>query len=432
MLDQIVTQKIQKIANTVIQQGMQEVPLGYLMGLDIPESVKHFFDQEVETWLAEEDNRISASERFDMDMPEVRMLIDQVLDLLKQYASFDQPTFNRILERAIKLELNYLIKPHQTLTQFIFKDSPKVTTIEVYNTLKYFFRLTYYKDALTDYFNQKYMQEITETQFKELISQIDAKAFEANSVEFTLKTLNAILQFANEGADDEGKTTLSSDLLIAALEDRSFTQYAELITRAEGQGMKEFTLEELENIFKTGKTPQEMAEEEKVAAEEETIAMDVSSIEEEKPEVEVSDIDVSSVPEPEPAVEEEVEEEEEFEEEEEEEEEEEVVKESGAGAQLAAQIAQQIEGQGPLEDLFSLIGKKDYKKFLKKLFKKDEPGFKDFIDELNSYNSWKDASIAIDDEFYQRQINPYSKEAIAFSDICYKRFFPKDRAKAVD
>ena len=430
MLDQIVTQKIQKIANTVIQQGMQEVPLGYLMGLDIPESVKHFFDQEVETWLAEEDNRISASERFDMDMPEVRMLIDQVLDLLKQYASFDQPTFNRILERAIKLELNYLIKPHQTLTQFIFKDSPKVTTIEVYNTLKYFFRLTYYKDALTDYFNQKYMQEITETQFKELISQIDAKAFEANSVEFTLKTLNAILQFANEGADDEGKTTLSSDLLIAALEDRSFTQYAELITRAEGQGMKEFTLEELENIFKTGKTPQEMAEEEKVAAEEETIAMDVSSIEEEKPAVEVSDIDVSSVPEPEPAVEEEVEEEEEFEEEEEEEEE--AVEESGAGAQLAAKIAQQIEGQGPLEDLFSLIGKKDYKKFLKKLFKKDESGFKDFIDELNSYNSWKDASIAIDDEFYQRQINPYSKEAIAFSDICYKRFFPKDRAKAVD
>ena len=438
MLESIVTQKIKKIAEMVIQPGMNEVPLAYLSTLDMPESVKHFFDQEVETWLAEEDIRLGTSERFDFENPEVRMLIDQIMDVLKQYGGFDQPTFHRILERAIKLELNYLIKPHQTLTQFIFKEGPKVTTIEVYNTLKYFFRLTYYKDALTDYFNQKYMQEITEPQFKELISEIDKRAFEANPVEFILKTLKAIIEFSNEG-NEEQINTLTSQILISALEDRNFSDYAALVTRAESQGLEAFTLEQLEKMFSSGKTPSEDKEEaaQVVQEEKETVVMEMTSIEEEKPAVEVSDIDVSEVVAPEPVIEEE-EEEEDYEEEEEEEEvvTEEAPKEpvpvGGASTQLADQLAGQITGAGPLEELSSMISRRERRTFLKKLFKKDDAGYTDFIDEINSYNSWKDASIAIDDEFYQRQINPYSKEAISFSDICYRRFFPKDRIHAAD
>ena len=434
MLDQVVTNQIQKTAEKVLQPGMNDVPLAYLMGLDIPESIKHFFDQEVETWLTEEDERVSMSERFDYERPEVRMLIDQIFDMLKQGVAFDQPTFHRILERAIKLEMNYLLKPHQTLTQFIFKDSPKVTTIEVHNTLRYFFRLSYYKDALTDYFNQKYMQEVTETQFKELIDQIDKKAYDADPVDFTLKTVMALMGFVREGMGDEEINALPVDILTKALEDRKFDEYVRHLEKAESQGLTELTLEEMEALFKTGQTPADIKESAATEAieEEETTAVDVSSIEEEKPVVEVSDIDVSAVPEPEVVVEEEEEDEDDYEDEEEEEV---AVAEKPvagtAGEQLADFVAGQISKGEPLEDLNKLMLKKEYKRFLKKLFKKDEKGFKEFIDELNDYTSWKDASVAIEDEFYQRQVNPYSKEAIAFSDICYKRFFPKDHIKAL-
>jgi hypothetical protein len=433
MIDKVVSSLIKKTADSVLQPGMNRVPLNYMLGLNIQESIKHFFDQEVETWIMEEDARISNSERFDYDRPEVRMLIDQVFDGIKQSAEFDLPTFHRLLERTIKLEMNFLLKPQQTLTQFIFKDSAIVTTKQVYDTLKYFFRLEYYKDALSEYFNQKYMQEISETQFKELISQIDDKAYNAVGASFALQNLKAILDFINESLD-EPTPELPINIIVTALNDRHMSDYADAVLRAESQGSESLNLDELDNLFSTGKTPQELEEEKEaeIQAEEITVTMDIGSIEEEKPLVEVADIDVSNVVHPEPEVEEE--EDDDFEEEFEEEDEEvpaKAAKES-AGSQLASVMARNITSDQPLEDLYAMIDRSDYKKFVKRLFKKDEPSFKEFLDELNSYDSWQDASVAIDDEFYNRGINPYAKEAISFSDICYKRFFPKDRNQAAE
>jgi len=154
MLENIVDVLIKKVKDAVVSDAnMQEIPLAYLMTREIPESVKHFFDQEVELWLREEEEKFASNDRFDYDMPEVRMLIDRIFDNLKQNARFDLNKFNQLLERAVKLEMNYLIEPHRTLTQFIFKDSPIVSTMDVYDTLKYFFRYEYYKDAISDYFN---------------------------------------------------------------------------------------------------------------------------------------------------------------------------------------------------------------------------------------------------------------------------------------
>jgi hypothetical protein len=306
MIDKVVSSLIKKTADSVLQPGMNRVPLNYMLGLNIQESIKHFFDQEVETWIMEEDARISNSERFDYDRPEVRMLIDQVFDGIKQSAEFDLPTFHRLLERTIKLEMNFLLKPQQTLTQFIFKDSAIVTTKQVYDTLKYFFRLEYYKDALSEYFNQKYMQEISETQFKELISQIDDKAYNAVGASFALQNLKAILDFINESLD-EPTPELPINIIVTALNDRHMSDYADAVLRAESQGSESLNLDELDNLFSTGKTPQELEEEKEaeIQAEEITVTMDIGSIEEEKPLVEVADIDVSNVVHPEPEVEEE-------------------------------------------------------------------------------------------------------------------------------
>jgi hypothetical protein len=451
MLEQTISNQVDKVSSQVIQPGMQEVPLAYLVNIPIPESIKHFFDQEVETWLTEEDERISSNDRFDYDRPEVRLHIDQLIDTLKQGAAFDQQTFHRILERAIKLEANYLLKPHQTLTQFIFKNSNTVTTIEVYNTLKYFFRLTYYKEALTDYFNQKYLQEINTTQFAELIDEIDRRAFESDPVGFALSTIKVLLDFYRETTGDSTADSLSSKELQQAFADRKLDAFSDLMARSEAEGHTELNLESLETILRQGKTPAEMASAEASVAEprqEEIISLEDSAFE-----FELEDIDVSQVtppPSDEADVEEELEEELEDDDEYEEDSAEtaaesragEVVEAeptdvppaaaptettSKAGAQLADVLASNIGDGMPLQNLLELIPRRDYKRYLKRLFKRDEAGFKSFIAEINDYRSWQEASVAIDDEFYHRGVNPYAKEAIAFTDICYKRFFPKDK-----
>lgn len=441
MLDQIIENIIQKIRKEVVQPGMDNIPLAYLFTRNIPHSIKHFFDQEVELWIREEAQKFSSSERFDYETPEVQMLVDKIFDVLKQTATFHINQFNRLLERAIKLEANYLIRPQQTLTQFLFKDSFVVTTIEVYDMLKYFDKYEYYKDALTDYFNLKYLREISQTQFEELIKGIDEQVYSKTPVETILQTVKTVNNFIDEGRPAVSDV-LNLKMVMMILKDRNLMDYASLIERQGRENSAELTFAELEQVLRTGKTLGELRQaviEEAAPAEEieKPVTLDeIVDIEEEKPAVEVESISVPEeveIPqEPEP-------EEEEYYEEEEEEEEEEIPEEPARVAAEAAdrsataadQLADLVSGKmrgDHLEDLGRIISPKQRKRFVKKIFSKKEKKYLEFISLMNSTPTWKHASNLIDNYFFQQGINPYSREALEFSDIVYNRYFPKDIA----
>ncbi len=426
MLDDVVKVFIERLRNMVITDDkMKVIPLAYLATLNLPASVSHFLDQQVELWLREEEEKFETTDRFDYDQPEVRMHIDQIFDLLKQNATFDINRFNQLLERAVKLELNYLIEPHRTLKQFIFKDSHKVSTMEVYDTLKYFFRYEYYKTAISDYFNTKYLHEIEESQFADLMRQIDEKAFAEDKVGTTLATVKTIMSFLSDAKEEE-ITSLPVDVLIAAFKDRNLDDYLAMAERVKNEtDLTELTFDEIEDMLRNNKIPgivekEEVPAEEKV--EEKVGFEEVEDIESAQPEVAVEDIEVTEAA---PPAAEEIEEEEE--EEIEEEEEEAPAAKGNVASQLASVVASQIQSDTPLDDLNNMIPKKVRKKAIKKLFKKSEQDYTEFINSLNALSLWTDASALIDNEFYNREINPYSKEAIALTDIIYTRFFPKDK-----
>jgi len=439
MLENTVDALIKKVKNAVITDpNMTEIPLGYLMTRDIPESVKHFFDQEVELWIREEEDKFVSSDRFDYDMPEVRMLIDQIFDFLKQNARFDLNKFNQLLERAVKLEMNYLIEPQRTLSQFIFKDNSIVATMDVYDTLKYFFRLEYYKDAISDYFNSKYLHEISQDQFQGLIAQIDEKVFKENTFEVTLKTIKAVASFINESTDED-LDRMDLDVLSHIFKDRALDKYTALVDQLKEKQRENITFIELETILQeesiASLESSEPEEAELEVSEATQLHMEaIQDIEESKPEVEVENIEIGEMAAPEPEIEEE--------EEEEEEEETQVApaapaapapepeqapKPANVASEMADFVASQISTDQPLGDLQSVIQGRAKKKIIKKLFRKKENEYNSFIDLVNQHSTWKDASVIIDDEFYERGINPYSKEAIMFSDLIYLRFFPKDK-----
>jgi len=433
MLDHITDAFLERLKKQIITDpNMTSIPLAYVMQLDIPEAIKHFFDQEVEIWLREEEEKFTTTERFDYDMPEVRMQIDQIFDLLKQNATFHINKFNHLLERAVKLEMNYLIEPHRTLSQFLFKDSPKISTMEVYDTLKYFFRFEYYKTAISDYFNQKYLHEISQDQFDALIDQIDQKAFADDQIGTTLGTFKTIMEFLSE-AQQEDVRKLKVEVISAALRDRKLSDYRELVQKADADS--DLSFDELEILLRDGALPG--LPETDIVDKTEITGMDqVESIETSKPEISVSEFEVpestmtfeeeeEEEEEEEPVAEEETEDE--YETEEEYEEDAETVVSAEVANDLADHVARQISSENPLEDLEPMLKGRLRRKTIKKLFRKKEDEFLSFVGQINELQSWKDASRLIDDEFYERGINPYSKEAIAFSDLIYLRFFPKDK-----
>ncbi|MBD3376774.1 hypothetical protein GF406_17185 [candidate division KSB1 bacterium] len=90
---------------------------------------------------------------------------------------------------------------------------------------------------------------------------------------------------------------------------------------------------------------------------------------------------------------------------------------------------QKIEKQppGPYPSLFSILEKRDYKLFVKKLFKKDERAFINFMDQVDSVERWRKAKQIIDWELEKRRLDPYSKEALRLSDVVFAKFFHKGR-----
>lgn len=75
-------------------------------------------------------------------------------------------------------------------------------------------------------------------------------------------------------------------------------------------------------------------------------------------------------------------------------------------------------------DFASLITSRQRKKFIRKIFNRNEEDFEKFLARLNSIQSYKDASILLDFYLYKNDVDPYSKEVIDFRNTLYHAYFP--------
>ncbi|MBR9975699.1 MAG: hypothetical protein KFF77_08975 [Bacteroidetes bacterium] len=90
------------------------------------------------------------------------------------------------------------------------------------------------------------------------------------------------------------------------------------------------------------------------------------------------------------------------------------------------------EEDAPLEDVIKefgdlkqLIPDSDKKKYVRKMFQKDEEAFSRALQVLNGKSSWRKASEYIDELFIKFDVDMYSRIAVKFTDDIYKRYANK-------
>lgn len=76
-------------------------------------------------------------------------------------------------------------------------------------------------------------------------------------------------------------------------------------------------------------------------------------------------------------------------------------------------------------DLRTLINPGDRRKFIKKIFQKDEQQYERSLDVLNAKPTWREASEHIDEVFLAGNVDMYSRIAVKFTDEIYKRYARK-------
>jgi hypothetical protein len=81
----------------------------------------------------------------------------------------------------------------------------------------------------------------------------------------------------------------------------------------------------------------------------------------------------------------------------------------------------------PLDDLYASFTPAVQKLLVRKVFRKDEVEFRKTLDRLTKAATWEDASLVLDDVFQQNGVDPFSREAVWFTDLVYSHFHPESR-----
>lgn len=417
----------------------ERVSLQDIKKRDIPSFIKNYFDRESEKWIREESSMFLSSGRFNYDLPEIKKKFDELYELLKNTAIFSRAKLHRVMEQAVKLQSNFLVQPQRTMVQFIYRDEDVITPSEVMDSMKYFLDYEYYYKALEQFFQKNTMETISRSKFKNFIQQLDGMALSQDKAGAAVNMAQVIVGFLNLGRSQQSDI-LDVEVLINAYQDRDLPEFVEAMKNAQSKGKDKIPVSHLAAMLKsfveTGDIEPKIAKEAPKAAEvkyeekKEVVSTKnlsnlVSQIEDIKEEEQAADVGSF------------------FEEEEEEDivlppqppmpEVKPTVKPAAAAAapvagtadQLAEHMARQMGQAEVLEDLNKLIEDKDKKVYIKKLFKKKDKEFFQLLTSLNAASNWKDANNLIDDTFYALEVNPYQKEAIAFTDAVYARYFPK-------
>jgi len=95
--------------------------------------------------------------------------------------------------------------------------------------------------------------------------------------------------------------------------------------------------------------------------------------------------------------------------------------------EFSESISERLQGSN-LRDVNLLISAKQRKKFIKKIFNKNEEDFYKFIELINQLPTWKHASTLMEMFYNRRGIDLYTKEAIELSNLIYLRYYSRDYA----
>jgi len=79
-----------------------------------------------------------------------------------------------------------------------------------------------------------------------------------------------------------------------------------------------------------------------------------------------------------------------------------------------------------LQSVASLIKREQQQRFVKKLFAGDMASFDALLARLEIAPDWITAHRLIEMHFKAHRLNPYQPEATHFSNLIYKRYFPRD------
>lgn len=362
----------------------ERITLKEVLAAEIPLPLRNLIRVDVEQKLQEELRNNFINSRFDFSHPEVISLQNRMNSILVLNYSFNRHEYLELVHDAIHLLLNYLMRPQWTLRSYIFDNTTQVSSEVILKAFRNFCVYEYLKELIVRIIQEKNIKLMTMNEFQSLIWKCDREFIRRKDGYQLAQITLAIYDFINYG-NRETKSTVPTKGLIKYFDDKGMRKVVDRLQIELHRNVFEISFDELclllEDLRKTydgfefesssQKIPHEIVETEPP---------------QETPVVTIT-IDES-----------------------------EVVENNKA-------VSEQLSTKPQLPPLEQFFDDDERKRFIKKIFRKNEKDFIDALSDINNMTSWKEASKYVDEIYILNEVDLYSAEATRFTEITYNRFF---------
>lgn len=398
----------------------ESISISELNNLNIPQQILHFINCEIDNQLNNEFNEIKKFSKFDYDNIRVKPLIDELKILLRLTRKLNHDELSLLFKLALDLSLDYLIRPCETLTSFIFKYEETQFTSTILERLKYIKNYEYFPILIKVYLEKKKITRINRNNFIDLLHKIENEY----TRDFTL--LEHYQLFNNFKSYLLELNLYITDLpeyeaFIVYLKDKNQLRFVEFLEehkehfKSIGTNLPNYLqslthiskvdekifkqeVEIVESFDKTDEsTNAEEIVEENSTDEKDVVIQETSTSVVSKETVSKTDLKISESNQTE------------------------IIEEKPKSLfEKLTKPVEKIESKTFDRNLDGLMPKSLRKKVIKNIFDNNEIEFAEFINNLNKVKNWDEASILLTDLFDRKNIQPFSKWAIKFTEFLYE------------
>ena len=396
------------------------VSLSSLMtDVELPDSFRMFAEAEVKEIIDKEDLEKSKTGKFDFSRPEIKSLLKEIRHVLKNSFEFSREEFLEMTDRATKFIFNYVIRPRWTLEKFLFKGETEVNKENIEKASRFLADYPYYPKGILEYldFNKRELLDVES--WKQLHAKIDEHLLSALPSKAPSLTSAIFDLFAFSIGGDRVPT----DALILYFRDKSAPEAVDRLEFAKElkniQSLDKATLsmileatsKDVDQKIAVLKTPEEPPKEFHTF-ERQTVTNPFTPHEIEVPGIKDKVEEKEGVPQPVQ------------------------VEHAKAEAKPMDQQLSETAEPAPKEpkstapSIKTIMSEKLESKVVKKIFHGSRSGYQIAIHKLDESPSWEKATKILEGIFIDNEVDPFSKYAVALTDVVSAKFRPARGTRA--
>ena len=378
-----------------------------LLDEEMPAFLKNFLQKRVQKYfLTDEPFQFNNSKRYDFNHVKIKSLLEELRTAFEEATLFKKEEISEIINRTVGLQFDLIISPKKTLKKIFFKNKSERTQTDI---LKILLGLSdkriFIKNLIANI--KKFDQfHVVEEDFDKILDQTEKEVYGRDFISAFFSDVEIFLEFLCH-INGKEQRSINREVLKLLLLERNVPQYYDAFNSAYSsndwfdlENISKILTEHFKKLAKDVKKDDVLnnyiasfidESEDDFESELEDEVRSDSEIIEENTEKHYPKIEAWKEPQ-------------DF---------------------IIRREMIEYQPEVTLVSLFKLFDDKSKKLIQKKIFKKDEEAFDNFVKRLDEIDNWKEAKTIIDDELMMRSIQPFSREALTLGDIVFNRYFPQ-------